>query len=229
MNAFYRAQRGNVLFLILIAVALFAALSYAVTQSTQSNSGKSVDEDALINAAQLTQYATTISAELMRMQIRQVEVQNFQFNPPDDFGNLTLPAYGVFTSGGTTYQKSAPTIMADGLQGTWYFNADFEVKDVGTSIAGNFNGNEITAFLPGVKQTVCQKIDTDLGIGTIPQTAATAYYTTAMNFMDNTYTLPATELVIGDTVMPQFAGFPYGCYHETTSDLYIYYHVLIER
>ena len=229
MNAPHTRQNGNVLFLILIAVALFAALAYAVTQTSKSDSGKNIDEDALINAAQLTQYATTISAELMRMQIRKVDLQNFQFNPPEDFADLTLPAYGVFRSGGTTYQKAAPTIMANGLQGTWYFNADFEVKDVGTSATGNFNGNEITAFLPGVKQTVCQKIDTDLGIGTIPQTATATYYTTAINYMDNTYALPATELVIGDTVMPEFAGFPYGCYHETTSDLYIYYHVLIER
>ncbi len=62
-------QSGNVLFLILIAVALFAALAYAVTSSTR-NSGGSVSKDkAKANAAAIVQYATSLKNAVTRMKI----------------------------------------------------------------------------------------------------------------------------------------------------------------
>ena len=54
------AEKGNVLFLILIAVALFAALSYAVTQSSRSGGGDANNETSLINSAQVTQYPASV-------------------------------------------------------------------------------------------------------------------------------------------------------------------------
>ena len=63
-----KSQHGNALFLILIAVALFAALSYAVTNSGRGGSG--IDrEQAEIAAAQILQYISSIDTAIQRMRV----------------------------------------------------------------------------------------------------------------------------------------------------------------
>ena len=63
-----RHQQGNVLFLILIAVALFAALSYAVTKST-SGGGNADKELQELETASLLQYLSSIKLAVTRMQL----------------------------------------------------------------------------------------------------------------------------------------------------------------
>ncbi len=73
------SQKGNVLFLILIAVALFAALSYAVTSSTRGG-GNVQKEDVALQAAQIIQFFGSVKAEVDRMRIsRNVPVENLDF------------------------------------------------------------------------------------------------------------------------------------------------------
>jgi len=62
-------KAGNVLFLILIAVALFAALSYAVTSSSRSGTGGVGEDKAKLAASTLLQYAAGVEQKLLRMTI----------------------------------------------------------------------------------------------------------------------------------------------------------------
>ena len=60
-------QRGNILFLILLAVVLFAALSYAVTSSTRGGGNDVSDEKAKTEAAQIMQFGTLMENTVMRL------------------------------------------------------------------------------------------------------------------------------------------------------------------
>ena len=239
-------ERGNVLFLILIAVALFAALSYAVTSSSRSGGGDASSETNLISSAQITQYPAAVRTSIVRMIIGGAQVTDLEFNPPSDFANLSdsgggVKGFGVFhpDGGGATYATIPPDIMVDNQQGTWTFNGDFEVVNIGISSATSAAGNDVIAFLPGVKESICSRINQELGITTTPiitasvagADAATAGYT---RMMDNALSIPATEIILGTggaagTNTASLDGQPYGCFRNTSTGEFVYYHILIER
>ena len=232
-------ERGNVLFLILIAVALFAALSYAVTQSSRSGGSESTGEKSLISGAQVTQYPAGVRTSIVRMLIdNNTDVTLLEFNAPSDFSTLTLVngkySRGVFhpDGGGATYQSAPADIMNSGAPGKWYYNAEFSVPLIGTT-ASDASGNDLTAFLPKIKLTVCQKINDQLGIvSSPPPTVATT-----LAAIDKTQgtgtgytafpTTVGTVITTGLTPDP-LSGQPFGCFKDTAGD-YIYYHVMLER
>ncbi len=75
-------QNGNVLFIILIAVALFAALSYAVTQSGRSSGNDTTAEKAAVYAAQIIQQITAVKMAAMRMNVIKVSYGDIQAGAP---------------------------------------------------------------------------------------------------------------------------------------------------
>jgi hypothetical protein len=248
-----QSESGNVLFLILIAVALFAALSYAVTQSSRSGSGEATSEKSLISGAQITQYPAGVRTDIIRMMIdNNISVDQLEFNGPSDFGALTANPSGKFTrsvfhpdGGGATYQMAPADVMDSGSPGQWYYNADWAVANIGTTTGADSSGNEMTAFLVGVKQSVCQKIDDALGITTNPipvlANGATTDFEKTQGTGANTASPPNTfELFAAAPAGTQcldttacgtpgaLAGQPFACV-QTTDGKYLYYHVLLER
>jgi hypothetical protein len=64
------STKGNVLFLILIAVALFAGLSYVISQSTRSGSGQNEREWIKMVQAQLDNITLSLGSTVMRHQFK---------------------------------------------------------------------------------------------------------------------------------------------------------------
>ncbi len=225
-------ENGNVLFLILIAVALFAALSYAVTSSTRSSGGNSNSETNLISSAQIAQYPASVSTSLMRMIIASVSASEIRFNRPSEFATLDSPSIGVFhpQGGGATYVPAPDEIMVSGNPGQWVFNAELEVPNIAISGVG---GNDIIAYLVGIKQAICSRINDEYGLGTaIPVLNAdrSAQYTRRMyDDGTNDYVMPTTDVPDIDDGSGTFNGQPFGCFQNGGAGDYVYYHVVLER
>ncbi len=222
-------ERGNVLFLILVAVALFAALSYAVTQSTRGGGKSATDESDLISTAQITQYPSTVKTAVVRMRIDGVAETALEFNPPADYASCTSNTVCVFhpEGGGATYAQVQSALMADGNPGTWHFNREFEIVNVGISSGTSADGNEILALLPGIHSTLCARINEKLGITGDVTTAAT-FAAEYVKDMDDAYAIPATEKIIGDANTAGLAGQPFGCFIDSGGDS-VYYHAIVEN
>lgn len=240
----YNKESGNVLFLILIAVALFAALSYAVTQSTRSGGGNADKETSLLNSASLTQYPASLRTSIIRMVLNGTSVQNLEFNAPADFGALTSNNVGVFhpEGGGAVYQLGPAEVMANNTPAQWHFNAEWTVPQIGLDTAGA--GNDIIAFLPDVSQSVCESINDKLNIDVttgpctqtvvgIPDLLTTADETKVDDDMENGYVFPGVaETLQGDGGgCIAFSGQPTGCFNDTNStpDRFVLFSVLLER
>lgn len=227
------SQSGNVLFLILIAVALFAALSYAVTSSTRGPTSGASNEQTLIGSAQITQFPAAVSNSIIRMVISGTSVDEIRFNRPSEFSTLDTPTIGVFhPQGGTAVYSQAPkNIMVSGTPGDWVFNGELEVPDIGTTDASG--SNDIIAYLIGIKQSVCKKIDEEYGIGsTIPVLSSDLSASYSKRMYDNgssDYSLPTTDVSNIDDGSGSFDGQPFGCFQNAGGGDYVYYHVVAER
>jgi hypothetical protein len=231
-----KGESGNVLFLILIAVALFAALSYAVTSSTRSGGGDAASETNLVNSAQLTQYPAGIRTSLVRMIIGGTGAESISFDTPSDFGSLANIGNNAFhpSGGGATYQTVPGNLMEAGTGvGVWSFNANFEIPQVGQDGVG---GADLISFLPGISRGLCSRLNGEYSL-----TAGTATFSGIPDFdatdasIDDNHLEGDAFADPGETIdnaTNDFNGQPFGCFYDNTraaNDRFVYYHVLIER
>ena len=240
-------QKGNVLFLILIAVALFAALSYAVTQSSRSG-GDASRETNILNAAQLTQYPTSIRTAVLRLVIDGFQDTNILYAAPDVIvaGSASEPFQVFATIGGGAIHQNAPTEMMQvgGINeaGEWFINMDFEVPELGRTSVPGLAGNELIAFLPGITESVCSRINLEARIITNPTTPNPQITPSLLGgaFGDvdrniNLLTDYGTNSTILDTVTTapwgDFVGQPLGCFEDATANPrnFVIYQVILER
>lgn len=205
-------SRGNALFLILIAVALFAALSYAITQSSRGG-GTVTRETGLIAAAQATQFMSTVRTAVTRMVLLGAPPNGIGFNHPASGSNDVFSPNG----GGVNYAALPPNI---GNATDWGFvdinhptNGEY-IRNVGTNT--NVSGRDVFGGIADVTLQVCTAINKELGLSNPP----------AVNSKITGY---AATYSVGNNVIDAYPGSPFGCINPDNENVYVYYHALIER
>lgn len=234
-------ESGNVLFLILIAVALFAALSYVVTQSTRSGGGSTEREKNILSSAQMTQYPTALRTAMIRLVLGGVSVENVKFDAPGTAG-FTAQSTAVLifhpSGGGATYQQAPADLMTSNSLGAWNFNGNFDVPSIGVSGSG---GNDVIAFLRDISSGVCKQLNEELSISTsacgagdmtngVPEMANST--ATIAQDMVQGYTFPTTDMpdiAAAGTCGAIFTGQASGCFYDVTNSQNVFYSVLLER
>ncbi len=216
-------QQGNALFLILIAVALFAALSYAVTQS--GGGGGTIDrEQSLISAAQVTQYPALLRTTVTRMVLTGTTAASLDFtSAPTNTDDSEV--FGT-TGGGVSFQappaSSGATVwgfldISDAANG-------FAITDVGTNTI--VSGREVIAYADGITQNVCEAVRKGLGFtGTAPDSPTATVETTAVTFAVAASNAAADNA----TTFNSHAGEGFSCVRNGAAGNYVYYHALVEN
>lgn len=211
-------EHGNALFLILIAVALFAALSYAVTSSGRG-SGSISSEQRMISAAQVTQFGASIRTTVIRMVLTGSAPASIGFDTTSPVGvNEVFAKEG----GGAIYQATPANIGANGVATMWEF-ADlssptdgYYVADVGTNT--DVTGREAIAYIKDITETLCLQINKGLGLPDV-----------IGNSNEINFSSPVNSYSPGDSVFDGAPGQPFACIVDGAAGYYYYYHVLIEQ
>lgn len=148
-------QRGNVFFLILLGVALFAAVSIAVVQTTQG--GKDISrEKARLQAETIMRYAREAKDGVNRMYRNGVSEADLRFAHPKmatEYGSIaTTPTNQLFADNGGGLPYTPPP---SGIAGTsnWEFYATSAIPQVGSDAA------DLVMVLRNLNVNICRQIN----------------------------------------------------------------------
>lgn len=234
------ADCGAALFIILIAVALFAALSYAITQSGRG-SGSIDREKVTMDAAGIVQWAGQLEQTILRMRLayKCADTQISFENPiVSGYTNPSAPtdkSCHVFDlSGGGLSWKNPPSTT--GSTDNYFFSGRYCVYQIDNGCAPfTPEDSELIVFLPIKNSDICVEINRKLGLPTDLSTLAgdnTPLYPIVEPPFTGTYSHYNAIPDDGGNLGSFWAQKPrMGCYNKVGSSptVYFFYSVLITR
>lgn len=167
-----KSESGNALIYVLIAIALFAALTFVLSRQADNGDTGGISEDkASLYATQLISYATQAKQSIDQMLFSGADIDDLDFTPPDDAGfNAGDPGDRIYMvyhpDGGGLIPGKIPSEAiqeedSDPEPG-WYLGKFSNVDWTATA------NDDVILVAYQIRPEVCQKINDKMGIGTIP-------------------------------------------------------------
>ena len=174
------AERGNMLFYVLIAVVLLAALSYAVARSSRGNMQQLNQTKVDLYATEILEYVDSIANAVAQLRLRgcgELEI-SFENNVEAGYVNAGAPAdnscHVFHVNGGGVIYKEADEAWLDvadfdggsnAVMGEWRFTFSDFVDGVGDAcVFDDPSCVDMLVVLPYLKNEICIAINDKVGI-----------------------------------------------------------------
>lgn len=212
-----RSQAGSAFILILVAIAMFAALSYAVVQGGRTSQSSLTTEQAKLAAREIVAYADTIAKAVQRLRLAGcTETQigfSFGAQPVWWANNPSSPSDGrceVFnTNGGKVNAVLLDTSWFAMTTATpyGYPNGEIAITNIGTAAP------ELIFAISDLKWAICEEINKLIDM---PATTFVETMSTPTGNFAGTYVPLANG--IGDDVGSPFVGKSEACAKNVNDD-----------
>ena len=165
-----RCESGNVMFFILIAIVLLAALSFAITQGGRDSSNNMSTERQRLLGTEIIDYGDVLQKSVQILRSRGIAFTSLGFAAPGlpaAYGIAgAAPTAEIFNDAGAgALYKRADDQSFTGAAQDYIFTARNEIAQVGTTCGGD-DCADLLVLLPGLARAVCIDINRQLGIGT---------------------------------------------------------------
>lgn len=226
---------GNVLWFILIAVALLGAITMVLSRGGSSVNQAGDIEQRRVQGTQILRYAKSVEAAIQQMKFRGISENDISFENPDtavDYtnANCTVTDCRLFDVGGAGLNYRDFPSANDGSE--WIFtganNVGTTAGPVGTTAASS--GNDLVMLLPNMRSSLCVQINRDLRVGTagtLP-VETTGIATTAFT---GAYPGGGPTVLDGDPTPFELNEQRTGCFVDeaATPDVTYFYYVVLAR
>lgn len=174
-----KGESGSVIIYIFIAIAMFIALSFAVSTMIRGSEGGMKKELVTVATGEIVQFADTMRGSIQTMRVDGITLPALSFE--NDFvtgydnSNCADDTCKLFATQGGGVKYTVPSTdwldwrqEAQPLFGQWYFPSDVCVAGAGNGVAGcdsdGADNEDVVVILPFLKKEICVDINNRLSI-----------------------------------------------------------------